>query len=67
MLMSLTVDMYTKNAPKQSSPVSAVTMEWTDKENCIAVTALHKCGIERARIFELLKPLNIMRFWIWEE
>ena len=35
-------------------------MDWADKENRIAVIALHKCGIERARIFELLKPLNIM-------
>jgi hypothetical protein len=32
-----------------------VTMGWTDKENHIAVIALHKSRIERARIFELLK------------
>ena len=36
-------------------------IEWTaDKENHIAVITLYKCGIERARIFDLLKPLNIM-------
>ena len=34
-------------------------MEWTDKGNRIAVIALHKCGIERARIFELPESLNI--------
>ena len=32
-------------------------MEWADKENRIAVIALHKCRIERAHIFELLKPM----------
>jgi hypothetical protein len=32
-------------------------IEWTDR---VAVISLHKCGKERARIFELLKPLNIM-------
>ena len=40
-------------------------VEWTDKENCIAVVALHKCGIERALIFELLKPLNITRVFVY--
>ena len=34
-------------------------MELTEKENCIAVIDLHKCNIERACIFELLKLLNI--------
>ena len=34
-------------------------MEWTDKENGIAIIALHKCRIERACLFELLKLLNI--------
>jgi hypothetical protein len=51
-------------------------MEWTDKENCIAVIGLHKCGIEIARIYELLKLLNNTHvfvsyfkiiFWIQEE
>ena len=31
-------------------------MEWAD-----TVLALHKCGIQRPRISELLKPLNITR------
>ena len=44
MLTLLTVDMYTINVTKHSSPVWAVTMEWTDKENRIAVIALHKCS-----------------------
>ena len=51
--------------PKHSSLVWAVRMEWTDKENCIAVIALHKCGIERARIFEILKPLNNTRVFVY--
>jgi hypothetical protein len=45
--------------PKHSSLVLAVTMEWKVKEDRVAVIALHKCGIERACISELLKPLNI--------
>ena len=40
-------------------------MEWTDKENRIAIIARHKCGIERARIFELLKLLNIARVFVY--
>ena len=40
-------------------------MERTDTENRITVIALHKCGIERARTFELLKPLNIMRIFVY--
>ena len=46
--------MFTINAPKHSSLAWAVTMEWT--KNRIAAIALHKCGIERARTFDLLKP-----------
>jgi hypothetical protein len=51
-------------------------MEWTDKEICVDIFALHKSEIERTHNFELLKPLNIMHvlcivllscFWIWEE
>ena len=48
----------TINAPKHSSLVWAITTEWTDKENSIAVIALRKCRIESAHIFELLKLLN---------
>ena len=33
-------------------------MEWTD-------IALHKCKIERAHIFESLKPLNIMHVFMF--
>ena len=39
-------------------------MEWTDKDNCIAVIALHNCRIKRVLIFELLKPLNIMHVFV---
>ena len=39
-------------------------MECTDKENPIAVIAFHKWRIERAHIFELLKPLNILRVFV---
>ena len=39
-------------------------MELIDKENRVAVIALHKCGIERTRIFELLKPLNITSVFV---
>ena len=36
-----------------------------DKENYYVVIALHKCGTERVRIFELLNPLNIMRVFVY--
>jgi hypothetical protein len=31
----------------------------------IAVITLHKCGIGRSHIFELLKPLNIMHVFVY--
>jgi hypothetical protein len=37
----------------------------TDKENRIAVIAFHKCGIERAHNFELLKPLNTTHIFVY--
>lgn len=38
-------------------------MEWTLKENRIAVLALHRCGHKPSTIFKLLKKLNItLRF-----
>ncbi|KAI8426797.1 hypothetical protein MSG28_014480 [Choristoneura fumiferana] len=38
-------------------------MEWTLKENQIAVLALHRCGQSPSTIFKLLKNLNItLRF-----
>ena len=57
-LALLTVDMYTINVLKHFSRLSHYNGV-TDKENRIAVIDLHKCGIERARTFELLKLLNI--------
>ena len=33
-------------------------MEWKDKEDHVVVIALHKCGLERLCIVELLKLLN---------
>ena len=36
-----------------------------DKENRIAVITLHKYGIERAHIFELIKPLNITCVFVY--
>ena len=39
-------------------------MEWTDKDR-IAVIAFHKCGIERARIFESPKPSNFTRAFVY--
>jgi hypothetical protein len=40
-------------------------MEWIDKENRVPVIAFHKCGIERACIFELLKTLKIMHVFVF--
>jgi hypothetical protein len=40
-------------------------MEWTDKENRIAGIVLHKCEMERASTFELLKLLNITRVFVY--
>ena len=64
-LTSLTVDMYTINVPKYFSLVWTITMEWRDKENHVAIIALHKLGIERAYCFELLKPLNVMLVFVY--
>ena len=40
-------------------------MEWADNENHVAVIALLKCRIERARIFDLLKLLNITLVFVY--
>lgn len=40
-------------------------MEWSNIENRVAIIALHKCGIERGRIFDLLKPLKIKRDFVY--
>jgi len=36
-----------------------VNMEWSVKENHVAVIALHNCRKSHSQIFRLLKPLNI--------
>ena len=40
-------------------------MERTDKEKHFTVIALQKYRIERARIFQLLKLLNITRVFVY--
>lgn len=40
-------------------------MEWTVKENRIAVIALHKCGKKISEIFDILKPLKISRMFVY--
>ena len=40
-------------------------MEWIGKDNRIAIIDFHKCGIERARIFELAKSLNITLVFVY--
>jgi hypothetical protein len=40
-------------------------MEWTYKENHIAIIAVYKYGIERARVFELLKLLHIKHVFLY--
>jgi hypothetical protein len=64
MLTLLIFDMYTIYAPKHAQS-SLSRYNGVEKENRVAVIVLHKCGIERARIFELLKPLTIMRVFVY--
>jgi len=40
-------------------------MEWGFKENRVVLIALHKCGKLDSQIFELLKPLKILRNFIY--
>ena len=40
-------------------------MEWGDKENRIAVIALHKVGMEPNTIFETLHSLGISRMFVY--
>lgn len=40
-------------------------MEWTDKENRIAVIALYKCGMEKKKILSTLQPLEISRSFVY--
>jgi hypothetical protein len=41
-------------------------MEWGFRENRVAVIALHKCGKSGSQIFKLLKPLKILRNFIYQ-
>ena len=43
----------------------SVNMEGGVKENHVAVTAVHSCGKSYSQIFRLLKPLKIMRIFIY--
>lgn len=40
-------------------------MEWSDKENRIAVIALHKCNMKKGDIFKTLQPLGISRMFVY--
>jgi ribosomal protein L31E len=40
-------------------------MEWGVKENRLAVIALHKCRKSNSQIFKLLKPLKILRNFVY--
>jgi hypothetical protein len=40
-------------------------MEWSFKENRVAVIALHKCEQSDSQIFKLLKPLKISRNFVY--
>lgn len=44
---------------------SVFTMDWGDKENRVAVIALHKCGFEKSAIFKTLQPLGISRMFVY--
>jgi hypothetical protein len=41
-------------------------MEWGVKENHVAVIALHNCGKSNSQFFKLLKPLKILRMFIYQ-
>lgn len=45
--------------------VLCVNMEWSDKENRIAVIALYKCKMEKSNIFKMLRPLGISRMFVY--
>ena len=40
-------------------------MEWSVKENHVAVIALHSCRKSHSQIFKFLKPLKILRMFIY--
>jgi len=47
------------------SRLSQCNVEWGFKENRVAVIALNKCGKSDSQIFELLKPLEISRKYVY--
>jgi hypothetical protein len=52
-------------APTQFTHVChSINMEWGVKENHVAVIALHNWGKSHSQIFELLKPLKILRMFV---
>jgi len=52
--------------PRQFAHVSSsVNMEWSFKENRVAVIAFHKCGRSDSQILKFLKPLKISRNFIY--
>lgn len=64
-VMFLMLGLHVNNTQKINSLNQSVTMEWTDKENRLAVIALQKCKIEKGEIFWLLKPLGISRMFVY--
>jgi len=54
--------------PRQFAHVfRSVNMEWALKENRVAVIALHQCGKSDSQTFNLLKPLNISRNFVYRK
>jgi len=52
--------------PRQFAHVfSSVNMEWGFKENHVVVIALHICRKSDTQIFKLLKPLEILRNFVY--
>jgi hypothetical protein len=43
----------------------SVNMEWNVKKNHVAVIAPHNCRKSHSQIFKLLKPLKILRMFIY--
>jgi len=53
--------------PRQFARVChSINIEWGVKENHVAVIALHNCGKSYPQIFKLLKPLKILRLFIYQ-
>ena len=58
-LTLLTVDIYTIDALKHSSPVWAITMDWTGRETHVAVIALHMC------LYFCVAKTDVMRVFVY--